>query len=84
MHVPPNSVTVSQKFVDDMRANKARDTSNLPVKRPVRAHTLEVENEAITVTHKNDSHGKDSNEEFVPVHSARLYVPVYLRAETAD
>lgn len=31
MRVPPNSITFSQEFADDVRANKARGTSNLPV-----------------------------------------------------
>ena len=45
MRVPPNNVAISQKFANDVRANKARCASNLPVDRSVRAHTIEVENE---------------------------------------
>ena len=36
MHEPPNSITFSQKFADDVRANKTRSTSNLQIHRPVR------------------------------------------------
>src|ERR1700761_5372201 len=31
IHVPPNSITFSQKFANDVRTNKARGTSNLAV-----------------------------------------------------
>ena len=31
MRVPPNYVTFPQKFADNVGANEARDTSNLPV-----------------------------------------------------
>ena len=31
IHVPPNSIAFSQKFANDVRTNKARGTSNLPV-----------------------------------------------------
>ena len=33
--VPPNSITFSQKLANDVRTNKARSTSNLPVDKPV-------------------------------------------------
>src|ERR1700761_5602748 len=31
IYVPPNSITFSQKFANDVRTNKARSTSNLSV-----------------------------------------------------
>ena len=37
MHEPPNSITFSQKFANDVRANKTRSTSNLQIDKPVRA-----------------------------------------------
>ena len=36
MHEPPNSITFSQKFADDVRANKTRGTSDLQINKPVR------------------------------------------------
>ena len=36
MHEPPNSITLSQKFVNDVRANKTRSTSDLQIDKPFR------------------------------------------------
>ena len=37
MHEPPNSITFSQKFANDVRANETRGTSDLQIDKPVRA-----------------------------------------------
>ena len=41
MRVPPNGVTFSQKFADNVRTNKTRDASNLPVDVPIRHFTTQ-------------------------------------------
>jgi hypothetical protein len=43
IHVPPNSITLSQKFANDVGTNKARGTSNLPVGKPVSTPTTPSE-----------------------------------------
>ena len=58
MHEPPNSITFSQKFANDVRANKTRSTSNLQIDKPVR--TVATRNVCVRATYENDRHNEEN------------------------
>ena len=60
MHEPTNNITFSQKFINDVRANKTRSASDLQIDKPVRTPTTRTG--WMRATYENDRHDEENKE----------------------